>query len=139
MNKSLELITTKHYDPLSSDELRTIFNHEALSINTVNDLQNQVFMWCCLLFAPCNEHNQMKITQFTFLDNGRIQFTKFSQKNDSGGVEENLDSLIIPVPADLKEYLGPVHDIKLYLSKRSTNYTCQFLHFKINKNIHDIL
>ncbi|CAG8807596.1 6013_t:CDS:2, partial [Racocetra fulgida] len=80
---------------------------------------------------------QMKITQFTFLDNGGIQFMKFSQKNDPGGIEGNLDSLIISVPADLKGYLGPVHNIKLYLSKRPANCACQFLHLKINKNIHE--
>ncbi|CAG8731510.1 22591_t:CDS:2, partial [Cetraspora pellucida] len=105
--------TTKHHDPLSPDELRTIFNHEALG-----------------------EHSQMKIIQFTFLDNGGIQFTKFSQKNDPSGIKGNLDSLIIPIPADPEGYLGPVHDIKLYLSKRPTNCACQFLYLKINKNIH---
>ncbi|CAG8568011.1 12813_t:CDS:2 [Racocetra fulgida] len=53
----------------------------------------------------------MKITQFTFLDNGGIRFTKFLQKNDPGGIEGNLDSLIIPVPADLEGYLGPQQKI----------------------------
>ncbi|CAG8796759.1 8575_t:CDS:2, partial [Cetraspora pellucida] len=96
--------TTKHHDPLSPNELRTIFNHEALSINTAKG----------------------------------IQFTKFSQKNDPGSIEGNLDSFIIPVLADPEGYLGPVHNIKLYLSKRPTNCACQFLHLKINKNIHGI-
>ncbi|CAG8461359.1 24392_t:CDS:2 [Gigaspora margarita] len=50
------------------------------------------------------EHSQMKIIQFTFFDDGGIQFTKFSQKNDPGSIEGNLDSLIIPVLADLKKY-----------------------------------
>ncbi|CAG8720888.1 7890_t:CDS:2, partial [Racocetra persica] len=92
---------TKHHDPLSPNELKTIFNHKTLLINTAKRLQYRVFIWCCLLFAPRgSEHSQMKVTQFTFLSNGGIQFTKFSQKNDPGGIEKNLDSLIIPVSAD---------------------------------------
>ncbi|CAG8541842.1 1860_t:CDS:2 [Cetraspora pellucida] len=92
---------TKHHNPLSSDKLKTIFNHKTLSINTAKGLQYQVLIWCCLLFAPRGgEHSQMKVMQFTFLSNGGIQFTKFSQKNDPSGIEGNLDSLIIPVPAD---------------------------------------
>ncbi|CAG8829275.1 14601_t:CDS:1, partial [Racocetra persica] len=93
--------TTKHHDPLSPDELKTIFNHEALSINTAKGLQYQVFMWCCLLFALSGgEHSQMKVTWFTFLSDGGIQFTKFSQKNNPSSIEGNLDSLMIPVLAD---------------------------------------
>ncbi|CAG8793668.1 26435_t:CDS:2, partial [Gigaspora margarita] len=94
---------TKHHDLLSPDELKAMFNHDALSVNTAN----------------C------------------IQFTKFSQKNDPGGIEGNLDSLMIPVPPDPEGYLGPIHDIKLYLNRRPTNCACQFLHLKINKDIHE--
>ncbi|CAG8837519.1 22691_t:CDS:2, partial [Racocetra persica] len=99
---------TKHHDPLSPDELKTIFNHKTLLINTTKGFQYQMFMWYCLLFAPrSGEHSQIKVTRFTFL-----------------------------IPADPEGYLGPVHDIKLYLSKRPTNCACQFLHLKINKDIH---
>ncbi|CAG8672380.1 4724_t:CDS:2, partial [Cetraspora pellucida] len=87
---------TKHYDPLLSDELKTIFNHKTLLINMAKRLQYQ----------------------FTFLSNEGIQFTKFSQKNDPSSIKKNLDSLIISVLADLKEYLGPVHDIKFEQQKK---------------------
>ncbi|CAG8797286.1 12940_t:CDS:2, partial [Racocetra fulgida] len=38
--------------------------------------------------------------QFVFTSNGGIQFKKYSQKNDQGGVDGNSDALIIPVPPD---------------------------------------
>ncbi|CAG8799124.1 38929_t:CDS:2, partial [Gigaspora margarita] len=81
----------KHYDPLSPDELRTIFNHKALLINIVKGSN---------------------------IGDKGLQFMKFFQKNDPSGIEENLDKLIIPVLSDPEEYLEPVHNIKLYLSKR---------------------
>ncbi|CAG8768028.1 42548_t:CDS:2, partial [Gigaspora margarita] len=98
---------TKHYDPLTSEELKMMFNHEAL---------------------------QIKITQFIFLEDRELRFNKFSQKNDPGGIDRNLDSLIIPVPADLEGYLGPIHDLKLYLNKKPENCKCKFLHLQVNKN-----
>ncbi|CAG8788206.1 27179_t:CDS:2, partial [Racocetra persica] len=97
---------TKHHDLLTSEELKVMFNHEALSINTAKDLQYR-----------------------------GLRFNKFSQKNDPGGIDGNLDSLVIPVPADPEGYLGPIHDIKLYLSKRPENCKCEFFHIQINKNI----
>ncbi|CAG8845218.1 2869_t:CDS:2, partial [Gigaspora margarita] len=96
-----------------------------------------VYMVLSLLAPHSSKYSQMKVTQFTFLSDRELQFTKFSQKNDLSGIEENLDSLIIPVPSDPERYLEPVHNIKLYLSKRPINSTCQFLHLKINKNIHE--
>ncbi|CAG8774539.1 26390_t:CDS:2, partial [Racocetra persica] len=128
---------TKHHDPLSPDKLKTIFNHKTLSINTAKGLQYQVFMWCCLLFAlRGGEYSQMKVTQFTFLSNREIQFTKFSQKNDPGGIEENLDSLIIPVPADPKGYLGPWYlDVKL--GQNSCNNFMKNICFNVGINIKD--
>ncbi|CAG8814777.1 45908_t:CDS:2, partial [Gigaspora margarita] len=103
---------TKHHDLLTPEELKQMFNHEALSINTAKGLQYRVFIWCCLLFAPQGgEHSQMKVAQF--------------------------DSLVIPVPADPEGYLGPIHNIKLYLSKRPKKCTCEFLHLQINKNVQE--
>ncbi|CAG8798605.1 4710_t:CDS:2, partial [Gigaspora margarita] len=81
---------TKHHDPSSSDELRTIFNHEALSINTAKG----------------------------------IQLTKFSQKNDTGGIEGNLDSLVIPVPADPEGFMGPHKDGKWHLNAKLGQNSC---------------
>lgn len=127
---------TKHHDPLTPEELKMMFNHEALSINTAKGLQYRVFMWCCLLFAPRGgEHAQMKVNQFVFLDDEGLRFNKFSQKNDPGGIDGNLDSLVIPVSADSEGYLGPIHDLKLYLSKRPENCKCEFLHLQINKDV----
>ncbi|CAG8795999.1 14110_t:CDS:2, partial [Racocetra fulgida] len=79
-------------------------------------------------------HGEMRVSQFVFASNGGLQFTKFSQKNDQGGVDGNLDLLTIPVPPDPKGLLGPVHDIKLYIDHRPANFTCEFLHLKINKH-----
>ncbi|CAG8463569.1 19336_t:CDS:1, partial [Gigaspora margarita] len=126
---------TKHHDTLISEELKMMFNHKALSINTAKCLQYQVFMWCCLLFAPRGrEHGQMKITQFIFLEDRGLRFNKFSQKNDPGGIDGNLDLLIIPVLTDPEGYLGPNHDLKLYLNKRPENCKCEFLYLQVNKN-----
>ncbi|CAG8670779.1 15430_t:CDS:2, partial [Racocetra persica] len=90
---------------------------------------------CCLLFAPqSGEHGEMCVSQFVFTSNGGLQFTKFSQKNDQGGIDGNLDSLTIPVPPDPEGLLGLIHDIKLYIEHRPTNFTCDYLHLKINKH-----
>ncbi|CAG8499605.1 41064_t:CDS:2 [Gigaspora margarita] len=93
---------TKHHNLLLSDELKAIFNHNALSVNTTKG----------------------------------IQFTKFSQKNDPGGIEENLDLLMILEPLDSEGYLGPIHDIKLYLNRRPTNCNSKwYLDAKLGQNL----
>lgn len=125
----------RHHDPLTREEIQAIFQHEATSISHPQGLQYRIFMWCCLLFAPRGgEHSEMRVSQFIFTQTGGLQFTKFSQKNDQGGIDGNLDSLIIPVPPDPEGLLGPVHDIKLYIERRPANYTCEFLHLKINNH-----
>ncbi|CAG8752604.1 26672_t:CDS:2, partial [Racocetra persica] len=91
-----------HHDPLTTTEIQTIF------------------------------HGEMCISQFVFTSNGGLQFKKFSQKNNQGGIDGNLDSLTILVPPDPEGLLGPIHDIKLYIEHWPTNFTCDYLHLKIN-------
>jgi hypothetical protein len=131
---------THHHDPLTNMEIEAIFKHDAISATHPQGLQYRVFMWCCLLFAPRGgEHAEMRMSQFFFTSNGGLQFTKFSQKNDQGGIDGNLDSLEIPVPPDSEGSLGPIYDIKLYINSRPKNCKCEFLHLRINKNYQGII
>ncbi|CAG8846592.1 1242_t:CDS:2, partial [Racocetra persica] len=61
-----------------------------------------------------------------------LRFTKYSQKNDQGGIESDNTGLIIPVPPDPTDFQGPIHDLKLYISKRPENYQTPYLHLRIN-------
>ncbi|CAG8824838.1 31275_t:CDS:2, partial [Racocetra persica] len=104
----------QHHDPLTTTEIQTIFAHEATSISYPQGLQYRIFMWCCLLFASQGgEHGEMHVSQFVFTSN---------------------DSLTISVPPDPEGLLGPIHNIKLYIEHRPTNFTCDYLYLKINKH-----
>ncbi|CAG8769891.1 3660_t:CDS:2, partial [Cetraspora pellucida] len=87
-------IIPQHHDPLTEEETSLIFND-----------------------PNGGEHGQMKISQFKFLPDSGIIFTKWSQKNDQGGLDDNGNATSIPIPPDPLEKPGPVHDIQLYFSK----------------------
>ncbi|CAG8832873.1 7186_t:CDS:2, partial [Gigaspora margarita] len=63
-----------------------------------------------------------------------FQHEATSISHPQGGVNGNLDLLIIPVLPDPEGLLGPVHNIKLYIERHPVNYTCEFLHLKINNH-----
>jgi hypothetical protein len=129
-------IISRHHDHLTDEELKKIFQHDAVTSNTPQGLIYRIFMWCCLLFQPRGgEHYKISIAQFTFLSNGGIQFVKNYQKNDQGGVNGSSDSLMIPVPPDPEDYQGPVYDFKYFFSKRPMNSKCESLYLHINKEI----
>ncbi|CAG8823610.1 1597_t:CDS:1, partial [Racocetra fulgida] len=62
-----------------------------------------------------------------------LQFTKYSQKNDQDGVDRNLSALIVSVSPDPDGHQGPIYDFKYYISKRSKDFKCEYLHLQINK------
>ncbi|RIB24059.1 hypothetical protein C2G38_2169592 [Gigaspora rosea] len=89
---------------------------ETITVNVLafdaQGLQYRVFMWMYMLCAPRGgEHGLMKILQFKFLPDGGIIFTKWSQKNDQGGLEDNSNATSISIPPDHIEKPGPVHNI----------------------------
>ncbi|CAG8613494.1 11780_t:CDS:2, partial [Scutellospora calospora] len=123
----------KHHDNLTDEEIQKIFQHDSISIDSPQGLQYRIFIWCCLLFqSRGGEYYLIKISQFVFTSNGGLQFTKYSQKNDQGGIESDNSGLVIPVPPDLPESQGPIHDLKLYFSKRPEDCECPYLHLRIN-------
>ncbi|KAF0453752.1 zinc finger mym-type protein 2-like: PROVISIONAL [Gigaspora margarita] len=90
-------------------------------------------MWCCLLFQPRGgEYYSIKISQFVFTSDGRLRFTKYSQKNDQNSIESDNTGLIIPVPPDFADFQSPIHNFKLYISKRSDDCQSPYLHLRIN-------
>ncbi|CAB4431553.1 unnamed protein product [Rhizophagus irregularis] len=55
---------TKSIDELSTDEIQSIINHEALNSNTPLGLLKQVFFWICILGAPKGgEHTNLLASQ----------------------------------------------------------------------------
>jgi hypothetical protein len=129
-------VVARHHDYLTDIEIKEIFQHTAVNINTPQGLLYRIFIWSCLLFQPCGgEHYNMTISQFSFISNGGMQFSKNSQKNDQGGIDGNSNALIIPIPPDPEGYHGPVYDFKFYFSKRPPNSTCKFLYLHINQEI----
>ncbi|CAG8809731.1 190_t:CDS:2, partial [Cetraspora pellucida] len=83
-------IIPQHHDPLTEEETSFIFNHPNVSALHAQELQYRVFIWMCMLCAlQGGEHSQMKISQFKFLSDGVIIFTKWSQKNDQEGLDDN--------------------------------------------------
>ncbi|CAG8506443.1 9432_t:CDS:2, partial [Racocetra fulgida] len=47
-------------------------------------------------------------------------------------IESDNTGLIIPVPPDPTEFQGPIHNLKLYISKHPENYQTPYLHLRIN-------
>ncbi|RHZ86271.1 hypothetical protein Glove_52g162 [Diversispora epigaea] len=100
---------------INDDELKKIFQHKKVSINTPQGLLYKIFMWCCLLFQfHGEEHYKISIKQFTFTSNGE-------------GVDGNSDALIIPVPPDTEGYQG-----------LPLNPSCDSLYLHINKEAKDL-
>ncbi|CAG8841989.1 2948_t:CDS:2, partial [Racocetra persica] len=96
-------IVSQHHDYLTDNELKKIFQHEKVLIDTPQRLIYRIFMWSCFLFQPCGgEHYKISIKQFNFTPNG-------------------------------ESYQGPVHDFKFYFSKKPLNSSYDSLYLRINK------
>ncbi|CAG8607742.1 7812_t:CDS:2 [Diversispora eburnea] len=51
----------------------------------------------------------------------------------AGGIDGNLDALVIPLSPNPEGFQEPIHDIKYYFCKRPKDYKCEFFHLQINK------
>ncbi|CAG8744567.1 8296_t:CDS:2, partial [Cetraspora pellucida] len=75
---------------------------------------------------------QHKLISINDSQDGGLRFTKYSQKNNQEGIESDNTGLIITVPLDPTDFQGPIHDLKLYISKHPKNYQTLYLHLLIN-------
>ncbi|CAG8736425.1 20872_t:CDS:2 [Cetraspora pellucida] len=107
-----------YYKPSQKEILAT--RTDAILVNT----RKAIDKWVQILKNWCQT--------FVFTADGGLRFTKYSQKNDQGGIESDNTGLIISVLPDPTDFQGPIHDLKLYISKHSENYQTPYLHHRIN-------
>ncbi|CAB5186009.1 unnamed protein product [Rhizophagus irregularis] len=102
----------KSTDGLSTDEIRSIINYEALNPNTPLGLLKRVFFWICILGAP--------------------------RENYQGGIDGSQFDLNIPFPPDPPGIASPNYDIRKFLSLQPQKGKCPYLYLSISKSANAI-
>lgn len=132
--KRLGIGAAKPHEGLTSEEVKLILHHDAMSPNEPEGLLRRVFLWVCLLGCPRGgEHYNLLIDQFEDTEKGFV-FKKFHQKNDQGGLKGNQFTFEIPFPSDIKGKAEPNADIRKYISKRPLNCTTKEFYLGISTN-----